>query len=353
MITITRPQAGDVRTFFRRALNIWRGIGPALSITTGPSGTRVRAKAADAAVGHLVPVGHEMACENVDLYQCGKRNRDMNTELLPRPLATSTDNLWSYISPSRLNCWLTCPLKWKLKYIDGIETPPTTSLFLGTIVHAALQHFYNHRQIGHTLNCGEVIEHVNDVWDPMVAGEEMVFESSAEETLLCEMAAGLVREYIAKLPADEPRPVAVEAKMEVPLVDPETGEDLGIPLLGFVDLVLDAPAGALIVDFKTSARSSKPLEISHEIQLSCYAWLYRQITGQSESGLEIRSLIKTKQPKLEFHRYPARTPKHFRRLFAAIRSYLDALDAGRFVYRPGWSCSCCDYRDTHCRNWCG
>ena len=32
--------------------------------------------------------------------------------------------------------------------------------------------------------------------------------------------------------------------------------------------------------------------------------------------LEIRSLIKTKVPKIEFHRYPARTDAHFGRLFA-------------------------------------
>ncbi len=37
----------------------------------------------------------------------------------------------------------------------------------------------------------------------------------------------------------EPRPLAVEATMESPLVDPLTGEDFGIPLLRIVDLVLD------------------------------------------------------------------------------------------------------------------
>ena len=82
----------------------------------------------------------------------------------------------------------------------------------------------------------------------------------------------------------------------------------------------------MIADFKTAARSSEPMEITNEIQLSSYAWLHRQITGQQEGGLEIRSLIKTKTPKVEFHPYPARTDVHFRRLFAVIREYLDALD---------------------------
>jgi hypothetical protein len=87
--------------------------------------------------------------------------------------------------------------------------------------------------------------------------------------------------------------------------------------------------------------------------LSSYAWLHRQVTGQQEGGLEIRSLIKTKQPKVEFHSYPARTDAHFRHLFAVIREYLDALDSGRFNFRPGLGCGMCDFRNTHCARWAG
>ena len=161
-----------------------------------------------------------------------------------------------------------------------------------------------------------------------------------------------VRLYLANVPTDE-KPLAVEVAAEAPLVDPDTGEDLGMPLVGVIDLVLDNEAGPLIADFKTAARSSEPMEITNEIQLSSYAWLHRQITGQQEGGLEIRSLIKTKTPKVEFHPYPARTEVHFRRLFAVVREYLDALDAGRFNYRPGFGCGMCDFRCSHCSRWSG
>jgi len=43
----------------------------------------------------------------------------------------------------------------------------------------------------------------------------------------------------------------------------------------------------------------------------------------------IRSLVKTKVPKVEFHSYVTRTDAHFARLFALIHEYLDALEAGR------------------------
>lgn len=39
--------------------------------------------------------------------------------------------VWDYVSISRLNLWLKCPLAFKLRYIDGIEAPPSASQFVG------------------------------------------------------------------------------------------------------------------------------------------------------------------------------------------------------------------------------
>ncbi len=180
----------------------------------------------------------------------------------------------------------------------------------------------------------------------------MTFASTTEERSLQQQCVNLATAYLVSAPPDE-KPQAVEVTLESSLVDPVTGEDLGIPLLGVVDLILDAEEGAVIADFKTSSRSSEPLEIVHEIQLTSYAWLFRQVSPYPEAGLQIRSLIKTKVPKVEFHAYPARSDGHFRRLFAVIREYLDSLDSNRFSFRPGFGCGMCDFCQTHCHRWAG
>lgn len=276
----------------------------------------------------------------------------MSIALLDRQsLQERQGGVWQYLSPSRLGCWLTCPLKWKCRYLDGIKSPTTPSLFVGKACHRGLEVFYRHRQLGVTLGAADIARRLTESWGQISDEEGMRFESVDDEQATQKQVVDLVAAYLRHVPADEPRPLAVETAVEAPLVDPTTGEDLGIPILGVMDLVLDEPAGPLIADFKTSARSAEPLEITHEIQLSSYAYLFRQIEQRQEVGLEIRSLIKTKAPKVEFHRYPARTDAHFRRLFAVIREYLDALDAGRFNYRPGWGCSMCEFRETHCRAW--
>ena len=105
-----------------------------------------------------------------------------------------------------------------------------------------------------------------------------------------------------------------------------------------------------------TGRSEEPpemMEIAHEIQLSSYAYLFRRLADREEAGLEIRSLVKSKTPQVHFHRFQARTDAHLRRLFSVVRAYLDDLDAGRYVYRPGFGCGMCDYRDRCCVAWDG
>lgn len=276
----------------------------------------------------------------------------MNMPVLDYPAAEArSGGVWDYISPSRLNLWLRCPLAFKLRYIDGIRTPTTPSLFLGKMVHSGLEILYRHRQLCVELSPEDVAKRLLVGWDEAVEKESMQFESAAEEGTLKEQAVGLIAAYVAHTADALETPLAVETSMEAPLIDPNTGADLGIPLLGVVDLVVDDRDGPRICDFKTAARSTPPHEITHEIQLSSYAYLFRQSTGDEEGGLEIRSLIKTRKPKIEYHHYGARTGQHFRRLFSVLRAYLDDLDRGSFTFRPGFGCTMCDHRDGVCRDW--
>lgn len=276
------------------------------------------------------------------------------TDLLTRDsLAERSGGVWMYISASRLNLWLKCPLAFRLRYIDGIKTPTSRSLFVGKMVHSALECFYRHRQLGIMLDAADLARRVVESWGQAVEDEGMQFETSDDEHACRKQSIELVAAYCAQLPADEPRPLAVEAAVEAPLVDPATGENLGVPLVGVMDLVLPGAAGPFITDFKTTSRGGEPLEIMHEIQLTSYSYLYRHTSREVEGGLEIRSLVKTKIAKVEQHRYPARTDRHFRRLFAVIRAYLDDLDSGRFVFRPGLGCGMCEFRALHCSQWNG
>jgi hypothetical protein len=149
------------------------------------------------------------------------------------------------------------------------------------------------------------------------------------------------------MPIQDEVPQAIEKRYEVPLIDPLNGENFGIPLVGIVDLVLQEEAGSVITDFKTSSTSSL-CELQHELQLTSYAYCFREIMERNESGCEVRQLVKTKTPKILTHRFPTRSEEHFSRFFGLIREYLDALDRGIYNYRPGWSCGMCDHYGSCC-----
>ena len=258
--------------------------------------------------------------------------------------------LQNYVSASRLKLWLKCPLAFKLRYIDGIVTPSTPSLFLGKVVHRALEFHYSYRQRGVTLFPEFVADRIKKDWASAVEEELIAFSSIEEERQLQAKAVELVTTYLAQVSNDEALPISVEQRFAAPLIDPATGEDFGMPLVGIIDLVLGDGDRAVIRDFKTAARSSSQLDLMDELQLSCYSYLLRQTFGRVESGLEICRLIKTKTPKVELTRYAPREETHFARLFSVIRAYLDAISNNRYHISPGLGCSFCDYRDAVCQN---
>ncbi len=59
----------------------------------------------------------------------------------------------------------------------------------------------------------------------------------------------LVTAYLDQQPNNNTQTIAVETAMELPLVDPVSSEDFGLPLVGIVDLVIEDDDGSIIVDF--------------------------------------------------------------------------------------------------------
>jgi hypothetical protein len=193
----------------------------------------------------------------------------------------------------------------------------------------------------------DVPDFVNNAWQRAMADYPCLFDDDTHETKSRNQIIDLVTAYISEVNIAEEKPLAVEQKYEVPLIDPSTGEDIGLPLVGVIDLVIDGADGPIIVDFKTAASASYN-DHQHELQLTAYAYLVREAFGLDESELQVRQLIKTKVPKIVTHCFPRRTDEHFERFFGLVREYLDALDKGMYNYRPSWNCSMCDHYGTCC-----
>jgi len=134
----------------------------------------------------------------------------MTTELLSRNgVQRRQGGLREYVSYSRLALWLSCPLAFKFKYVEGIAVPSSPAAFLGKQVHAGLETFYRHRQLGVALDFPDISRRLYDTWERAVADEGIRFASAQEEKNLQQQALTLVRAYLQILPRNESPPLAV------------------------------------------------------------------------------------------------------------------------------------------------
>jgi hypothetical protein len=262
-----------------------------------------------------------------------------NGQVIPNRI----EELTKEVSASRLGLWTSCRLKWYFKYVLRLEKSPTPALHAGKTVHAVLQAWNLARWRGYSLSVADLSDLFIQNWDEDQLGLEIDWDG--DEAKQKECAWKLLETYFQQtsIPADE-KPQAVEVRLEADL-----GRQ-GLPnLIGIIDLVR---AGGCIVDFKTTAQTPNPDRVAHqtEIQLSCYAVLYREATGEKEAGFELHHLVKVKVPKLIVTPLPPITSNQQTRLFRMMESYVDGVSREDFVPSPGLQCLSCQYFN-ECRRW--
>jgi len=238
------------------------------------------------------------------------------------------------VSASRLNCFHSCRLKFFYRYIQKLTKPVSGALFVGQAVHHALQQWSNRRWKGISATSDEIRQSYEDYWKE----EEQVDWEEGEKETQRGKAWGLIEHYLSNTPIPvEEKPMAVEVSVEADL------SSFGFhSLRGIIDLVRP---GGTIVDFKTTAATPNEEQVLHknEIQLTAYGLLYREATGEKESGFELHHLIKTKVPKLIVTKHDPISEKQRSRLFRSIDSYMGGVEREDYVPSPGLQCAACEF----------
>lgn len=139
---------------------------------------------------------------------------------------------------------------------------------------------------------------------------------------------------------NEPPPEAVEARFEVPLRDPATGDPLPVPLVGF----LDALGDGLAWEVKTASRKTAVSE--YGLQLAAYSYAVRETIGV-RPRLRVVQLVKTKVPKIEVEELTIGDREEAWFVEVAVEVF-DAIARGAFPPSPSWMCPRCEYRQA-CR----
>lgn len=249
-----------------------------------------------------------------------------------------------YLSASRLKCFQTCRLQFYFRYVEKVPVVTSPALFVGQLVHAVLQQWNLRRWRGEAADALSLWPFFAERWS--LDQPDGLDWQSTEDTQR-EKAWQMLEHYLQQTPIPlAEKPEAVEVVVERDLLAH------GLPpLRGVIDLVR---AGGRIVDFKTSARTPDTDQAGHqyEVQLGCYALLYREATGHPEGGFELHHLIKTREPKLVVTPLDPLEPGQVSRLLRVMESYVAGVIAEDYVPSPGMHCGWCDYFE-RCRAWSG
>jgi len=245
------------------------------------------------------------------------------------------------VSPSRLTLFLQCRLKFFFRYAAQIAKPTTPALPVGSSVHAVLKAWNKARWRQQPLTLKQLHEEYVKAW---ADADEPVTWEAGEEEIEKQTGWRLVETYFreSKIPVSL-KPDAVEVPVETDL------RAHGLPvLIGVLDLV----QGGRIIDFKTSSTTPNAEKVAHttEVQTSSYAVLYREATGQRETGIKLHHLVKLKNPKLVITPLASMSDGQQRRLFRLIEAYVTGLEREDFVPSPGLSCMSCEFFN-ECRAW--
>jgi putative RecB family exonuclease len=249
------------------------------------------------------------------------------------------------LSVSRVQTYLSCPLKHRFQYVDKIPPPwRPAALIFGSSVHAAVEWFHRERLAGNAPDPDAVARMFDADWFAQNL-EPVVFAAKESKEILAEKGRELVRLYVES--ADGTIPLLTEDRFEIDLVDPETGETLDIRLRGVIDLV---EADGTLVELKTAARTFDTGSLERHLQLSTYA-LVRFLATGTIPQLRIDALLKTKVPRLE-HLPATRTIEDLAWTARLIASVALAIRSDCFFPNPSYRCSECEFF-AHCQKWRG
>lgn len=189
-----------------------------------------------------------------------------------------------HISVTQINMYLRCPAQFYFRYVEGLKMPPTGALTLGKSIHAAFEHNYKQKIETHKdLPVKDVQEVFADDFDRSIP--ETQLEEGETASGLKDQGVNLVKVY-QTTHAPTIQPIAAEQEFTI---------DVGIPLLGYIDVITDKKE---IIDHKVYGKTPTQDKVNKNLQLTAYALAYKTMYGQNPSMMALDCLIKNKEPKI-------------------------------------------------------
>ena len=198
--------------------------------------------------------------------------------------------LRKYFSHSQLEMFSQCGLKYNFKYIQDIKKPSSSNaLVFGGAIHKAIEK-YHLSILNERLTARQIMDAFEDHWTYQLEHAEIPIKfKNGEQDKLFEIGLDIIAKYY-KDNKNIPPPCmfinstgelvpAVEIDFMIEIKNPIT--QISRPINGKIDLItpIDKKKNAeiYVIDHKTSAEDYTQFKINTSVQLSLYAYAFRQL----------------------------------------------------------------------------
>jgi putative RecB family exonuclease len=249
-----------------------------------------------------------------------------------------------HLSYSQINCYMTCPLKYRFHYIDKIEPPFVASaLTFGSCIHEAVGTFYQSCLEGDPLSTGQVHDVYRQSWETYTKEQKIrFFNGDTVETL--EAKAKRMLDAFHQSYDPSVQIIGIEEPFEVDL-----GKRIP-PLVGYIDAVEQAQDGTVsIVDLKTASKKYSDNTVHSNVQLTCYSLGAKALGFNGNTRFRLDVILKTQNP--EVIRYETtRTDTDRERFLKLVKAIWQGIKKDVFFPKADWQCGQCPFLDS-CKTW--
>ena len=241
-----------------------------------------------------------------------------------------------HLSSTKIDTYNSCPLKYRLKYIDKLPERKTRATGeFGSIMHGILEEFHglnNQKQTKETLF--ELLEKYwrEDSFEYRQRGEE--FKKQGKEIL---------SDYFSFIKENPPAVIGCEKSFSY------TMADINVTISGKIDRIDNEDGLLNIIDYKTSRKKEKA-EKNLQMALYTEAILNNSVSDiKGAPGKASLHFLRHGDDPLSSHSF---SNEELDKSREKIRDVADGIRSGSFETKKGeFTCKYCDYKDFLCPAW--
>ena len=248
-------------------------------------------------------------------------------------------------SHSRLSCFEQCPQKYKLQYIDKVETEVEESIeaFLGSCVHETLEKLYQDLKFQKENTLEDLIGYLHMIWDENWNDSIIIVKEEYGHDNYLKMAEKYITDYYKRYyPFDQGKTIALEERILINL-----DEDGNYQLQGYIDRLVEIEDGFYeIHDYKTNSRLPLKEYIQNDRQLALY------MIGVKNNYPDVRD-VRLIWHFLAFDKEidSTRSDEELENLKKETISLIDEIEnEEKFEANPSYLCDWCEFKPV-CRQW--